>query len=187
MSTDVLKLKVLVINRAWQGYEETTAQTALCDICRGSCTAIDTENMVPVTWEEWIKLPIREGDHSIRTVHFVVRVPTVICKAKYSDMPKRRPKWSKREVAKRDKYVCQITGQYAPDGNVDHVTPRSRGGRDQWSNTVWTDRKVNAKKGNKTLNELGWKLVRKPVEPKEVPMVKLIQPKHDDWKVFLQL
>jgi len=183
---DLLKAKVLVINKQWQGYDETDCQTALCDLCRGACTAIDTENMVPVTWEEWIKLPIREGDRSIRTTNFAVRIPTVICKAKYADMPKRRPKWSKRGVAKRDGFICQITGKPAPDGNVDHVVARSKGGRDAWRNTVWTDRKVNAKKADKSLSELGWRLLKQPQEPPEVPMVRLIQSKHPDWQPFLR-
>ena len=183
---ELLKTKVLVVNRQWQGYEETDVATALCDMCRGACTAIDTENMVPVPWDEWIKLPIREGDRAIHTNRIAVRVPTVVCKAKYADMPKRRPKWSKRGVAKRDKFICQITGKFAPDGNVDHVIARSKGGRDAWVNTVWTDRKVNTKKADKDLKELGWKLIKRPEAPQEVPMVRLIQPKHEDWTPFLR-
>lgn len=180
-----LNAKVLVINKQWQGYEEVAVQTALCDIFRGAATAIDTGNMIPVTWDEWVKLPVREGNRAIQTLHGPVRLPTVICKAKYSEMPKRRPKWSKRGVGKRDKFVCQITGAFAPDGNVDHVTPRSRGGRDAWTNTVWVDRGVNAKKADKTLSELGWKLLRHPREPGDVPMIRLIQPRHPDWSMFL--
>lgn len=184
---ELLKQKVLVINRQWQGYEETNVQTALCDMCRGACTAIDTEHMVPVTWEEWIRLPIRDGDRVIHSNRYAVRIPTVVCKAKYAEMPKRRPKWSKRAIKLRDGGICQITGRYAPDGNVDHLVPRSRGGRDAWKNTIWTDRKINAKKADKTLAELGWKLLRPPAEPKEVPMVRLIQPRHPDWQPFLHV
>lgn len=181
----LLSQKVLVINRQWQGCGETTVQEALCDIVRGAATAIDTENMVPVKWEDWIKLSIREGDNAIRTTKHTVRVPTVVCKAKYASMPKKRPKWSKRGVAARDGYICQITGKYAPDGNVDHIISRSQGGTNSWSNTVWSDRKVNSKKADKTLDELGWKLIRQPTEPPAVPAVRLIEARHPDWKPFL--
>lgn len=184
MKTD-LKQKVLVINRQWQGVAETTLQEALCDMCRGACTGIDTQYMIPVPWEEWIKLPVREGDGVILSSSAQVRVPTVICKAKYADMPRRRPKWSKRAIRQRDGAVCQITGRYAPDGNVDHIVARSRGGKDTWKNTIWTDRSVNTKKADRDLAEMGWKLIRPPAEPKEVPMVRLIQPKHPDWQPFL--
>lgn len=182
---ELLKTKVLVINRQWQGYEETTVEAALRDMCRGACTGIDMEFMRPVTWDEWIKLPIREGDRSIQSLRGAVRIPTVVCKAKYANMPKRKPKWSKRGVAQRDKYICQFTGEYAPDGNLDHVLSRSRGGRDTWLNTVWAKREVNSKKADKSLEELGWKLIRKPAEPKEMPMIKLIKPRHPDWQTFL--
>lgn len=184
---DFLNSKVLVINRQWQGIGEMSVQDALCDLVRGACTAIDMENMIAVTWSDWVKLLIRDGDRSIRTVHFTARIPTVVCKSRYADMPKRRPRWSKKGVAKRDKYICQYTGQYAPDGNVDHVLAQGKGGRDTWSNTVWSTEKVNTKKRDKTLAELGWKLISRPSEPKELPMVRLIQPKHDDWRVFLCL
>ena len=89
---ELLKQKVLVINRAWQGYEETLVSTALCDCCRGAATAIDMEYMRPVKWEDWLALPIREGDRAIQTIHGPVRVPTVIAKAQYARMPKKRPK-----------------------------------------------------------------------------------------------
>jgi 5-methylcytosine-specific restriction endonuclease McrA len=181
----LLAQKVLVINRAWQGYEETTVQIALCDLCRGSCTGIDTETMRPVTWEEWCRLPVREGDRAIRTIHGPVRVPTVICKSRYAKMPKKRPKWSKRAIKQRDGAVCQITGKHAPDGNIDHVQARSKGGQDTWTNTVWSAKEVNAKKADKSLAELGWKLIRKPVAPPELPMNRLIPPRHPDWQLFL--
>jgi 5-methylcytosine-specific restriction endonuclease McrA len=182
---ELLTQKVLVINRQWQGYEETDVQTALCDMCRNACTAIDTENMKPVTWAEWLTLPVREGDRAIHTIHGAVRVPTVVCKAQFARMPKKRPKWSKKAVKIRDGGVCQITGKPAPDGNVDHVVARSKGGRDEWENTVWTAKDVNTKKADKSLEELGWKLRREPQAPPELPVNRLIRVRHPDWKTFL--
>ena len=55
---ELLKAKVLVVNKQWQGYEETDVQTALCDMCRGACTGIDTENMRPVTWDGCLFLSV---------------------------------------------------------------------------------------------------------------------------------
>ena len=87
---DILTQKVLVINRNWQGYEEEIVSEALCNLYRGTSTAIDTGSSPhrAVTWDEWVTLPIREGDRAIQTLHGPVRIPTVICKAKYADMPK---------------------------------------------------------------------------------------------------
>ncbi len=184
---ELLKAKVLVINKQWQGYEETDVATALCDMCRGSATGMDTQFFVPVTWEEWVKLPIRDGDRAIQSTHGAVRVPTVICKAKYAKMPKRRPKWSKKGVKERDGGIDQITGLPAPDGNVDHVHAQSKGGKNRWDNTVWTAKKTNSKKADKSLSELGWELIRQPKAPPEMPMISLIKPRHEDWRPFLKV
>jgi len=184
---DALNTKVLVINKHWQGVAETSAQEAICDIYRGASTAIDTERMLAVTWAEWATLPIRAGDVAVQSLRGPVRVPTVICKSKYASMPKRAPKWSKRGVAKRDKRICQVSGKFAPDGNIDHVYARKHGGRDEWGNTVWMCRDLNAKKGHKSLEEMGWKLLRRPEKPKEEPMNRLIEPRHPDWRNFLAL
>ena len=182
---ELLTQKVLVLNRNWGAIDETNVQTALCDCCRGAAVAIDTEHMVAVRWEDWLKLPVREGDRAIRSIHGAVRVPTVICKAQYAKMPKKRPKWSKKGVKQRDKGICQITGQLALDGNIDHVKARSKGGKDEWTNTIWTAKHVNTKKADKSLEELGWKLVRLPQAPPELPVNRLIAPRHPDWVLFL--
>ena len=181
----VLTQKVLVLNRRWQGYEETTVEEAFGDLFRGACTAIDTEHMVAVRWADWCLLPVRDGDASIGTTHGRIRVPTVICKSQYDDMPKRRPAWSRREIRNRDGCICQYTGKYAPDGNVDHVIPIKNGGKNTWENTVWSIVGVNSMKGARTPEEAGLRLIRKPFQPPALPANMYITPKHSDWELFL--
>ena len=36
------------------------------------------EHIRPVTWDEWITLPVRDGDHAVRTPRGAIRLPTVI-------------------------------------------------------------------------------------------------------------
>jgi 5-methylcytosine-specific restriction endonuclease McrA len=101
-------------------------------------------------------------------------------------MPKRRPKLDNRGIRERDKAICQVTGQYAPDGNVDHMKPKSRGGaKKSWENMVWMKRELNSVKGNRTIEEMGWKLIRRPEKPKEKDICLLIPPRHPDWLMFL--
>jgi 5-methylcytosine-specific restriction endonuclease McrA len=154
---------------------------------RGIATAFDIgpAGLRPVTWEEWRTLPVREQDMSVSTIHGPIRVPTVVCKSSYAKMPKKRPKLNAKGVALRDNMVCQYTGRHAPDGNVDHIVPRSRGGKHAWENVVWSSRKVNNKKGSKLNHEAGLKLLRKPPTPGEVPFCATVQPEHDDWAMFL--
>jgi len=181
----LLKQKVLVVNRLWQAIDETNVQTAMCDMVRGVATGIEMGEMRAVPWSEWAVLPIRDSDRFLRTIHGPIRVPTVICKSSYAQMPKRVPKFNRRGVGERDGFICQYTGEYAPDGTIDHVIPRSRGGRNAWDNVSWSRKDLNHRKGNKTPQEAGLKLRRQPFRPKSVPACTRIRPLHEDWKPFL--
>ena len=180
----VLKQQVLVLNRNWQAVDVTTVETAICDMFRGNCTGIDTDSMRPMRWAEWAALSV-EGKPFLRGVHGPVRAPTVICKESYTKMPKRRPKLNRQGVGQRDHYVCAYSGDYCPDGTMDHKVPKSRGGKNEWENLVWSRKDINHRKGNRTPEEAGLKLLRKPFRPAAQPACALIRPQHPDWKPFL--
>ena len=143
----------------------------------------------PVTWDEWITLPIRDGDNSVSTVRGAIRVPTVIVAVNFARVPKKRPKLCARTIRERDGNRCQYTGALLrPDeGSLDHVVPRSRGGPDTWENLVWSSKQVNTRKGNRLPHEAGLKLLKAPRAPKELPVSALIRNSHGvaEWKLFL--
>jgi len=196
--TDALTDSVLVLNRNWQAIDTTDVATALCDMFRGIATGIDTgdesRGFRAVSLAEWLALPIRPvkaghpGDKFLGTVRGQVRVPTVIAAVNYANVPMKRPKLDNRGIKQRDNCRCQVTGEFCPDGSVDHLIPKSRGGaKKSWRNMVWMRRDLNSKKGSRTLREMGWKLIRPPQEPKEVPITLLIRRRPDkpDWNHFL--
>ena len=147
------------------------------------------EHIRPVTWEEWIRLPIRDQDEAVRTVRGPIRVPTVIVAVNYAKVPKKRPKLCARTVRERDGNRCQYTGALLrpEEGSLDHVVPRSRGGPDTWENLVWAAKGVNHRKGNRLPHEAGLRLLSVPRAPKEMPVTALIRnvPGIHDWKLFL--
>ena len=150
---DILnKAIVLVLNRNWQAINMRTPQDAFCQMATNVATALEIDGddaraqaLRPVTWDEWITLPIRDGDNAVRTVRGPIRVPTVIVAVNYAKVPKKRPKLCARTIRERDGNRCQYTGALLrPDeGNLDHVVPRSRGGKDTWENLVWSSKEVN--------------------------------------------
>ena len=193
MSDILNKTIVLVLNRNWQAINIRTPQDAFCQMATNVATAleIDGENHIrPVTWDEWITLPIREGDNAVHTVRGAIRVPTVIVALNFAKVPKKRPKLCAKTIRERDSNRCQYTGKLLrPDeGSLDLVIPRSRGGKDEWGNLVWSDKTVNAKKGNRLPHEAGLKLLRVPRAPKELPVTSLIHNAHGivDWKLFVK-
>jgi 5-methylcytosine-specific restriction endonuclease McrA len=197
MSDILNKTIVLVLNRNWQAINIRTPADAFCQMATNAATALDielgdgarAEALRPVTWVEWITLPVRDGDNAVRTVHGAIRVPSVIVAVNYARVPKKRPKLSAKTIRERDGNRCQYTGVLLrPDqGNLDHVVPRSRGGADTWENLVWSAREVNQRKADRLPHEAGLKLLSVPRAPKELPVSAMIRNAHGvaEWKLFL--
>jgi hypothetical protein len=70
----------------------------------------------------------------------------------YAHVPKKRPKLSAKNIRERDGNRCQYTGKvlHPDEGSLDHVVPRSRGGKDSWENLVWSAKEVNHRKAAET-------------------------------------
>jgi len=186
------KNTVLVLNRNWQAVNITTPANAFSQMATDSATALDItgmDAMVPTRWEDWVDLPIREGDQFIGTPQHRVRVPTVIVCVNFARVPMKRPKFSARAIWQRDGGRCQYTGNplQPHEGNIDHIIPRSRGGRTTWENCVLASKRINTRKANKTPEEAGLKLLKVPQAPRQVPVTALIRNAHGipDWDPFL--
>jgi 5-methylcytosine-specific restriction endonuclease McrA len=181
------------LNRNWQAIHVKTPAEAFCMMASGSATGLDVrgdDHIVPVSWEDWLALAVREDDNQVNTPRGPVRVPTVIVAANYAKVPLCRPRFGARGIWERDGGVCQYTGRkLAPDeGNIDHVVPRSRGGESSWENCVLSHREVNSRKGDRLPQEVGLRLVKKPGVPRAVPATFLIRNHHGirDWQRFLR-
>jgi len=193
MSDILNKAIVLVLNRNWQAVNVRTPQEAFCMMATNVATALEIEgenHVRAVTWDEWIALPIRPQDYAVQTVHGPIRVPTVIVAVNYAKVPKKRSKLCARSIRERDDNRCQYTGRVLPpdEGSLDHVLPRSRGGKNSWDNLVWSSKEVNARKGNRLPHEAGLKLLATPRTPKELPATAAIRNAHGvpEWRLFLR-
>lgn len=92
-------------------------------------------------------------------------MPLVLRLVKYIKMHWRKatPKWSKNRLIERDNGKCGYCGKSA--NTVDHVYPRILGGQTTWLNTISACFKCNNKKGARTLEQSGMKLLIIPFEP----------------------
>ena len=88
-------------------------------------------------------------------LRYMVRVPYI------STVP-----LSRRAVLARDQRRCQFSHCARVASTVDHVVPRSRGGEHVWTNVVAACPQCNARKGDRLLNELGWRLRARPCAPR---------------------
>ena len=175
---------VLSLNASWQPLGWRTVRQAIValtgtDGTHPAALAVDVtfdEDGAPIVshavkWDEWVTLPVDASQLSIGTKTGPVRCPLVIVNPVYGKMPLKTPRLSPNAIWDRDGGTCQYSGKKLTkrQGNLDHVTPKSRGGKDSWENVVLCDRGLNSAKGNRLNSEVGLKLLRKPRAPRSVP------------------
>ena len=137
-----------------------------------------------------------EDELTIQGTSTTLRIPTVIRLRRYINVPRRGARWTRRAVLQRDGYHCIYCGIQLGDSQkgqtltksdftVDHIIPRSRGGRNTWGNTACACPVCNHRKGNRTPHEAGMPLRWEP----KIPRVGYIVASGDvpaAWKVYLE-
>lgn len=192
--TKNLQSPVLVLNKHWSAFRVVSAARALCMLVKGAAEAIDVEKtggFFNYDFNSWAELSEYKSQFNsdahqwIQLVRGVLAVPTVVRLLKFDKVRPAKVKFTRRNIYARDGHVCQYCGgDFATqDLNLDHVMPRSRGGRSTWENVVCSCIKCNTKKGARTPSEAGMHLVRKPVKPKVLPEILSMQ--HESWKHFV--
>jgi hypothetical protein len=184
---------VLVLNKNWQAINVNTPADALASMYTGSAIGLDVkgvDNMIPLKWNEWINLPVNDNDLFVKTINGKIKIPKIIILCNYNKVPKKRPKFTMNGVWSRDNGICQYTGKKLKpnEGNIDHIIPKSRGGKSDWNNCVLSHREVNAFKADKTPEEIGLKLIKTPKNPVSMPISYYIKNTHQikEWDIFLK-
>jgi len=193
MKEELQKSTVLVLNRCWQAINIKTPYEAVSMMYDDSATALEIrgeDNMVPLRWNDWISLPHDESALYINTINLKIKIPKIIVLSNFDRVPYKRPKFTTNNVWIRDNGICQYTGKKLTpkNGNIDHIIPKSRGGKTDWNNCVLAHKEVNAKKADRTPEESGLKLIRKPYTPKDLPVSLYIKNKYNikEWDIFLK-
>ena len=107
---------------------------------------------------------VEAGDVILHSERQQIVAPVVVRLARYVRVPYRRAvPLSRRAVMDRDGHSCAYCPARAD--TIDHVVPRSRGGRHEWANVVAACARCNHRKGDRLLHEIGWKLGAVPREP----------------------
>lgn len=192
MSEKLNRNTVLVLNKNWQAVGIKSPADTFAMLMTDAATGLDIrglDHMVPVKWKDWVNLSIEEDDDFVQTVNQKIKIPKVIILSKFDKVPKKRPRFSQKNIWIRDNFTCQYTGKKLKpgEGNIDHIIPKSKGGATDWSNCVLACKKVNAKKADATPEEVGLRLIKKPEPPKELPVYHYITNRHNikEWEIFL--
>ena len=132
---------------------------------------------------------LEQRQQYLHTTDRSFQVPSVIRLRAFVRRPRPRVKLSRREIFIRDRFTCQYCGGVNKDLTVDHIVPRSRGGRHEWTNVVTCCKTCNHRKGSKSVQEARMVLASYPHEPR--PGVyytierRLDLRRQPDWHKFL--
>ncbi|WP_412067170.1 HNH endonuclease [Rubrivirga sp. IMCC43871] len=159
---------VLVLNRDYQALSVCTVERAV------GLVFLDKAEVVAA-----------RQDRALRTVQRSYPWPTVVRLARYVRVPYRKVLLTRRNVIRRDGHRCVYCGA-TERLTIDHVRPKSRGGKDTWENLVAACTPCNNRKGSRTPEEAGLTMRSRPYRPSHVMYMRdLIGNGEESWKPFL--
>ena len=139
--------RALLLNASLEPLCVVSLHRAVVLVMTGKATVLESEGRV------------------LRSERAALPVPVVLCLTRYVHVPQRRAvPPTRRTVLQRDNHRCAYCGGGAD--TVDHVQPRSRGGRHEWSNVVAACVRCNHRKADRLLHEIGWQLPFTPRAPR---------------------
>jgi len=167
--------KVLVLNRGWTPIGVVTLEKAICltvstysDETPKARILDPNQDFRLFTWQDWSQQKPGGNEETIRGAKQSYRIPEIILLTRYNKLPNQRTNFSRRTIYRRDGNTCMFCGRKpgTESLSIDHILPRSRGGKTTWENCVLACTDCNRKKGDRTPEEANMKLLRKPVKPK---------------------
>lgn len=180
-----MAVRVINVRRAFSLLFKDLAEVISCE--EGSYSNYDFDS-----WQQISELRRNfeaEAHDWISTVKFDIAVPRIIRLLFYDRLPRRPVKFNRRNIYARDRNICQYCGKRFPysELSLDHIIPRSMGGKSTWDNIVCACTRCNVKKGGRTPKLAHMSLVKKPEKPKRNPVihVHLNHHRYASWKQFL--
>ncbi len=136
---------------------------------------------------------LEEGDRVVRSKNFEMKTPLVIRLKYFVRVPYRaRLPLTRRNLIARDYGKCGYCGNTG--STIDHIVPRSKGGRHEWENVVTCCSPCNSAKADKALHELGknprtgkpWELRITPAPPHGMVWYTVGYEFEEVWQSYLQ-
>ena len=172
---DLLNNPTLVLNKLWVPVCVENVKESLTKAFSGVANFIDEETYQIYNWENWVDtFSLSRGEDIssskykfIATVSMLIRIPEIILLKKYSKIPRIEVKLTRRNLLIRDNFRCVYTGEKVTSktATIDHVIPKSKGGKTVWNNVVICSFDANIKKADKLPEEVGFRLKKKPERP----------------------
>ncbi len=131
---------------------------------------------------------IENHKKEIKSVSDSFKLPAVIVLKRYIKFRFTTVPCNRENILWRDQNQCQYCANFFKSEKLtlDHVLPKSRGGKNTWTNLVASCKKCNQKKGSRTNEESGMYPIKKPVCPKDSILRRLKKEQISPiWKNYL--
>ena len=183
-----LDRRALVLNRSWIPVHVSTVRHALGLMVRDVARVVVPETYEVMPFDAWSTREIEAEVPHVRTVSLRIPVPEVIVLWLFNGQPQREVVFSRRNLFRRDEHRCQYCGCH-PGGDsltIDHILPRSRGGRSSWANCVLACLECNKRKRDRTPRESGLRLLKEPARPRWHPVLSIpMGERCESWDRFV--
>jgi 5-methylcytosine-specific restriction endonuclease McrA len=125
-------------------------------LCTSPLSLVDAKDAVQAIFRERVSVVETWPEAFFHSPSVTVAVPKVVALRQYAPIDG-EPKFCRRSILLRDRFRCCYCGRRSEPRELtyDHVIPRSKGGRTEWSNIVTACLACNAKKGSRLPNFSG--------------------------------
>lgn len=177
-----------MLNSLYQAVQVTGVRRAFRLFYSGRARAVGPD-FASYDFDDWCDLPVRPDARAVRTPTQTIGIPQVIQLVHFSRLPTCEVRFNRRNIFLRDRNRCQYCGatKVQRELNLDHVVPQSRGGKSSWTNVVCACIRCNTRKGARTPEQAGMRLIRKPKRPAGHPLLRArwLGPLPAEWRTFL--
>ena len=185
--------RCLVLNKCWTPVGTVPLQRAIIMLFstynngEPKARIIDHESYQTFTWDDWSKLELRVTDEALKGSNVVFRVPEVILLSRYDKLPQPKVHFSRRNLFKRDGMLCQYCCKKFKSNEltIDHVEPKSFGGKSTWENCVLACVECNTLKADRTPEQAKMSLRHKSRRPMWKPLYAAHGMRIDSWSKFV--
>lgn len=161
--------ETLVLNRSFFAIQIISWDKVMSLLYRGQAVAVDSDYRLYDfdSWKEWSQARTDYPNGVVHGVNFSIAVPEIIQLTYFNELPRHEAKFNRKTLYQQYKQRCCYCGKRfsTSELNLDHVIPKSRGGKTNWENVITSCHRCNTLKGNRTPEEAGMQLHFKPSEP----------------------
>jgi len=200
----VMSLSVLALNKTYSPVGIVSLKKAFKKLTAGKAKVVHVtqqgyyEDYDISSWAEMSTLKNMIGEELsghedwINTSDNLIEAPRIIRYLDYDKIYTSKVRFSRKNIFLRDNYTCQYCGvsKSFKHLQLEHVLPKSKGGKTTWINTVCSCDECNDKKRDRTPREAGMELIRKPFAPRFLPankskLFRWDRNKYGSWENFV--